>query len=242
MTAVSSKPMSRQEQIQQEIRRRRRRPVAAVLILCALLILSAIVLNFMLQGGVALRGGRPSDANGDDDASGVVSIPTARPVDPNDPEAGDVPFDYGTLLEEGDPSEVKPIAMPHSYEVIASDMSWTEARQACLDAGGYLAVVSDEEEFNRIGELVIESGLSRVWVGCHREEDTLVWEKPDEVVYYPWDYSEPSYYDGYDGSIEDYLLLWHNNRWVYNDSRDDPVADYPELYSGSLGYVIEYDS
>ena len=242
MTAVSSKPMSRQEQIQQEIRRRRRRPVAAVLILCALLILSAIVLNFMLQGGVALRGGRPSDANGDDDASGVVSIPTARPVDPNDPEAGDAPFDYGTLLEEGDPSEAKPIAMPHSYEVIASDMSWTEARQACLDAGGYLAVVSDEEEFNRIVELVIESGLSRVWVGCHREEDTLVWEKPDEVVYYPWDYSEPSYYDGYDGSIEDYLLLWHNNRWVYNDSRDDPVADYPELYSGSLGYVIEYDS
>ena len=62
------------------------------------------------------------------------------------------------------------------------------------------------------------------------------------MVYYPWDYNEPSYYDGYDGVIEDYLLLWHNNRWVYNDSRDDPAADYPELYSGTMGYVIEYDS
>ena len=111
-----------------------------------------------------------------------------------------------------------------------------------MDAGGYLAVISSEEEFNNIVELVISSGLSRVWVGCHREEDSLVWEKPDEVVYYPWDYNEPSYYDGYDGVIEDYLLLWHNNRWVYNDSRDDPAADYPELYSGTMGYVIEYDS
>ena len=242
MTAVNTRPMSRQEQIQQEIKRRRRRPVAAVLILCSLLILSAIVLNFMLQGGVALRGSKPSDANGEDDASGIVSIPTARPADPNNPEEADAPFDYGTLVNESDGGEAGSAPVPHSYEVIPSDMSWTEARQACLDAGGYLAVISSEEEFNNIVELVISSGLSRVWVGCHREDDSLVWEKPDEVVYYPWDYNEPSYYDGYDGVIEDYLLLWHNNRWVYNDSRDDPAADYPELYSGTMGYVIEYDS
>ena len=90
-------------------------------------------------------------------------------------------------------------------------------------------------------QLVIESGLSRVWLGCHRIDDQLVWENTDTVKYYPWDYYEPSYYDDYDGIAEDYVMLWyHNGRWVYNDSRNDPVADYPELYSGVMGYVIEY--
>ncbi|MBR1456656.1 MAG: protein kinase [Oscillospiraceae bacterium] len=241
-TVVAGRPMSRQEQIAQEVKRRRRRPVAAVLIVCALLILAAIIANSMLQGGVALRGKDPSQANGEEDASGMVTIPTAPPAAPGDPESADQPFDYGTLEGSGETQPGEP-AVPkvHRYEVIASDMSWTEARDACREQGGYLAVVSDVEEFNQIVELVIDSGLSRVWVGCHREDDSLVWETSDEVLYYPWDFNEPSYYDGYDGATEDYLLLWHNNRWVYNDSRDDPVADYPELYSGNLGYVIEFE-
>ncbi len=240
LTAVSGRPAVRQDLLQEEIIRRRRRPIAAVLILCSLLILSAVVLNTMLQGGFALRGSRPSDANGDEDASGIVSIPTARVTEPGTEGEGDAPFDYGTLITESDTGDPGP-PKEHRYEVVASDLSWIDARDACREQGGYLAVVSTEEEFNKIVQLVIESGLSRVWVGCHRIEDNLVWETTDEVLYYPWDYNEPSYYDGYDGTIEDYLMLWHNNRWVYNDSRNDPVADYPELYSGNLGYVIEYD-
>ncbi len=240
MTEVTGTQGNRQEQFAREIKQRRRRPVAAVLILCALLIFSAIVANTMLQGGITLRGSKPGDAG--DDASGLVSVPTAPISETDQTDGQDSPFDYGSLASETDTHGAGAQGKGHRYEVISSDMSWTEARDACREQGGYLAVISDEEEFNQIVQMVIDSGLSRIWVGCHRIDDTLVWENTDEVVYYPWDYNEPSYYDGYDGTIEDYLLLWHNNRWVYNDSRDDPVADYPELYSGSLGYVIEYDN
>ena len=70
----------------------------------------------------------------------------------------------------------------------------------------------------------------------------LSWLTDEAVSYYPWDEGEPSYQDGYDGTAEDYLLLWyHNGRWVYNDSRNDPVGDYPAAYSGRVGYVCEFD-
>ena len=29
--------------------------------------------------------------------------------------------------------------------------------------------------------------------------------------------------------------------WVYNDSRNDPVSDYPGWYSGTIGFVCEFD-
>ena len=63
-----------------------------------------------------------------------------------------------------------------------------------------------------------------------------------EVDYYPWDTYEPSKYDGYDGVYEDYLMLWfRDGRWAYNDSRNDPVRDYPGMYSGQIGYVCEFE-
>ena len=47
--------------------------------------------------------------------------------------------------------------------------------------------------------------------------------------------------DSYDGVYEDYVMLWNNNGWFYNDSRNDPVADYPGAYSGKIAYVCEFE-
>lgn len=61
------------------------------------------------------------------------------------------------------------------------------------------------------------------------------------MSFYAWDQGEPSYEDAYDGAAEDYLMLWNHNGWVYNDSRNDPVADYPDWYSGTIGFVCEIE-
>ena len=39
---------------------------------------------------------------------------------------------------------------------------------------------------------------------------------------------------------EDYVMLWNNNGWAYNDNRDDPCSDYPAFYSGTMGYICEF--
>ena len=36
-------------------------------------------------------------------------------------------------------------------------------------------------------------------------------------------------------------MLWYADGWVYNDSRNDPVADYPGAYSGTIGYICEFE-
>ena len=45
-----------------------------------------------------------------------------------------------------------------------------------------------------------------------------------------------------DQVAEDYIMLWDNNGWGYNDNRNDPIADYPEWYSGTVGFICEYGS
>jgi hypothetical protein len=47
-----------------------------------------------------------------------------------------------------------------------------------------------------------------------------------------------------DGTPENYGLLWYygsRTGWIYNDSRNDPVADFPAAYSGRIAYVCEFD-
>ena len=37
-------------------------------------------------------------------------------------------------------------------------------------------------------------------------------------------------------------MLWkRKGSWIYNDSRNDPVADYPTAYSGKIGFICEYE-
>ena len=55
-----------------------------------------------------------------------------------------------------------------------------------------------------------------------------------------WAKGEPGYVDVNDQVSEDYVMLWNNNGWAYNDNRDDPCSDYPAFYSGTMGYICEF--
>lgn len=223
------KSAERERKIAEQRKKRRRRPVVGVLIVCALIIVTAIIINAMLRDFAWNSDREPQSTAGvqngvnptlEPGGAGVVIIPTA-PVETQEPE-------------QEEPKE-------STYQLFVEDVSWTEARDRCAERGGHLAVISSMEELNRVVALAEEAGISRIWIGCHRENGTLVWENSEEVMFYAWDVGEPSYEDGYDGAAEDYIMLWNHDGWVYNDSRNDPVADYPEWYSGTIGYVCEFE-
>ena len=168
------------------------------------------------------------------------TVPTPAPA--GEASSADAASETDASSSSAAASESAAQPAEHTYQFFREDKSWTEAQQACRDKGGYLAVVTSEEELNKIIDLALANGVEKVWLGCHRENGQLVWENNETVTFYAWGPGEPSQFDAGDNVSEDYLLLWRlNGAWVYNDSRNDPVHDYPGMYSGQIGYVCEFD-
>ena len=68
----------------------------------------------------------------------------------------------------------------------------------------------------------------------------MLWEDGSENAFTPWAKGEPSYTDSSDGVSEDYVLLWYNNGWYFNDSRHDPCREFPQWYGGKMAYICEF--
>lgn len=220
------KSMERERKIAEKVKRRRRRPVVFVMMLCALLIIAAITVN-------AINNDKEQAQNPPAEASKTPEV-VVNPPEQLPTEESEAPVESEAPAEPEQPKE-------SSYQLFIEDVSWTEARDRCVEKGGHLVVISDEAELQKVIDLAKSYGVNMLWIGCHRVDGTLVWETDDQVSVYPWDAGEPSYMDSYDGVYEDYVMLWNNNGWFYNDSRNDPVADYPGAYSGKVAYVCEFE-
>lgn len=219
------------EEVAEEVKKRRGvRPLAVVLGLCVLLVVGALIVNAMLNQNARSRQIAANAGNVLPDVEGFLSEennPTAQPEET-----------AAVQTEEPAPTPQKP-----RYTVAVSDMSWTDARAACREQGGYLAVISTWEEFDQITKLAEEQGITRLWIGCHRENGDLVWETDEAVNFTNWAENEPSSWDSWDNVPEDYIMIYREDGvWYYNDNRNDPAADYPEYYSGTMGYVCEFDT
>ena len=240
----------RERKIAEEVKKRRRRPLAVILVLCAVLVMVAIVMNAMLRDFQEAK-------NQPDNVIETISVdpysvtmpPVETPV-----STGAIGIEDLELNEDGIPTaghdETKdPILsttegeekgpVEHGYQVFKADISWTDAQKACAALGGHLVVISDEAEYDEILRLAEDAGITRIWIGCHRINGVDTWET-DEPGYINWAKGEPTYVDRNDQVSEDYFMLWNNNGWACNDNRDDPCKDYPDFYSGTMGYICEF--
>lgn len=200
----------------------RRSPVIPVLIICAAMVITAIVVSALLED--MTWQGEPDIQIVPTDNGGVGG--TILPASPA-PEVVVTP-----------PPEPSAPAEP-TYQVIKEDCSWTEAQEKAAALGGRLAVITSQNQFEDICALAEEAGVSRLWIGCHRVDGVFTWEGGESVSFYSWAAGEPTGTDSYDGAAEDYVMLWNHNGWAYNDSRNDPMAEFGDVYGGTMGYVIE---
>ena len=230
----ATRNIERERKIAEEVKKRRRRPLAVILVLCAVLVMVAIVMNAMLKDFQQAKNIPDNPIN-----PVMSEDPYASTMPPVAPEGQGIPVDNDPVVLTPEPT-VEPTPVPHSYEVIKADVSWTQAQQAALGKGGRLVVINDTEEFNKIIYEAELAGITRVWIGCHRVNGVEVWESDNTGYAIPWAKGEPTYVDVNDQVSEDYVMLWNNNGWACNDNRDDPCKDYPGFYSGTMGYVIEY--
>lgn len=155
-------------------------------------------------------------------------------------------------VAETAPPATEPPAAPvyvSTYEIIAGDLSWHEAKLACEERGGMLASINSAEEYQKICSIASESGLRYLWLGACLYSADDEWANATWLTGEPWSYEiwypgEPSKEDA-DGTKEYYLCLWDAKYdgeeigWTMNDQRSDIVADFPTV-SGKIGYVCEY--
>ena len=236
--------IDRERKIAEEVKKRRRRPLAVILVLCAVLVMVAIIMNAMIRDFEKAKNTPDPMLQ---TTSAVETDPYAATPTPelihfddfNTTTPGpSVTMDIGIL------PEIEVVTPEHSYQAVKENISWTRAAAACNRLGGHLAVINSEEEFNEITALCDAQGLTYVWIGAHRVGGVEKWEDGSDLTdgYVKWARGEPTYIDRNDQVAEDYIMLWKNNgTWVFNDNRDDPYADYPDMFEGIIGYVCEFN-
>lgn len=218
--------------------------IAGVLVLAVIL----FVLLVMLGDGKENEEGQPADNGQVQEQEEAVPEATqaAEPVvtQPTEPVA--VQPTEPAATQPTVPETTPPvITYEYRYEIIQSDMSWSEAKAACEARGGYLATITTIEEYDKICKLADETDLIYLWLGaCLPTADTswseAGWITGESWTFENWYPGEPSKWDD-DGALEYCLSMWtvKNGPWTFNDQRNDIVAALPSI-TGKVGYVCEY--
>lgn len=196
----------------------------------------AVALVIIIALAIIIRGcsvDKPEDVPGDDKPGTSDAITTESPK-PQTPPSPTI------ILPPEETPEATPPAEP-TFTVYTEDLTWEQARDKCVEMGGHLAVVDSQERFDELCVLAQQKGLTYVWLGSYRGTDGEWYNVTGEKMNFTrWDAGEPSVMD-LDGTREDYLLLWYRanqNRWCYNDMRNDPIAVVP-AYRGKIGYIFQ---
>ena len=239
----------------------KRRPLLVVVMLLAVLVIAAVVANILINAFSDRNGGRmptnvsvvspSSEPTQDPTVSAILSeeqirrqqelaVQEARERELAEQQALEAQLQAEIQAQQVEPT-VDPATLPHTYEAIRADVGWLEAQQAAAERGGQLVTINNAEELQQVIDLATQAGFDRVWIGAHRVNGDIVWESGETVDFYQWDAREPSYTDSGDGAVEDYVMLWKlNGKWVYNDSRENPLTNFYGMYGGRTGYVVEY--
>lgn len=148
-------------------------------------------------------------------------------------------------------------AEEYYYEVVYSKVTWSEAKAAAESAGGRLAEIHSQSDWNTVTSLCSQKGVNYVWLGgkivqsnsgtyfswLSGGENDFIFSYSDSYSDWQiengghWYSGESSFYDGGTGILEPYLMLWNiDNVWSLNDNSDEALQYYK-----SIGYVIEYN-
>ena len=150
----------------------------------------------------------------------------------------------------------------HEYGFVIEDCTWEEACQKSMDAGGYLVRINSEEEYEHIKNLLNAGGYTDIhfYLGGKRtaSDTTYYWvnqenqfiesglNPSDSWAQLYWYNGEPSFVDvGSEatGTIEEDVmnLFCVSGSWYLNDSSANLAGMYPDLLSGKVGYIVEYE-
>lgn len=158
----------------------------------------------------------------------------------------DSPSVYAVPTPEPDPQPAG-----KTYQAFVDACTWADAKQKCEAAGGHLAYITSDEDWNQAISVLSGTGLRYVWLGgstyISRDGSTITasWLNGSNLSYIDnanhWYPNEPSGWDNSspEHTLEPYILLWYvDDYWSLNDTSNDILKYYkPER----IGYLCEFD-
>ena len=173
----------------------------------------------------------------------MVEEPEPEPepvVEPEpEPEEEQPSYDFpdGTLSYNGH----------HYYIYNDVDGDWDEAMERCLERGGYIAVINDEDENERLYRYMIESGYDAAYFGITDRDKEGAWRYivGDDTSFTDWGTNsrgveEPNNAD----DEESYAMLdSHMSNGHWNDAQFGRQVYTPEgkKYQYKSAYICEWD-
>jgi len=143
----------------------------------------------------------------------------------------------------------------HEYEFFIEDVTWKEARDKCIEKGGYLLHINSQEEYDKILRNLDDEDYKKInfYIGGRREKDKdeYYWVNPDgdyfgEALNSPdleeyWLEGEPSFEsDGKEEKYMDMIYRKSEGRWLWNDIPNN-ILEISDSFKGRIGYICEYE-
>lgn len=158
----------------------------------------------------------------------------------------DSPSVYAVPTPEPDPQPAG-----KTYQAFVDACTWADAKQKCEAAGGHLAYITSDDDWNQAISVLSGTGLRYVWLGgsTYISNDgstiTASWLNGSNLNYIDnarhWYPNEPSGWDNSspEHTMEPYILLWYvDDYWSLNDTSNDILKYYkPER----IGYLCEFE-
>lgn len=120
----------------------------------------------------------------------------------------------------------------HEYLVVEGDYTWDEAKKLCEEQGGYLAVITSQEEQSFIQELIKGKNNEGFWLGAENSGDIWTWINGEEFQYQNWDSGEPN------GDSSDMKLQIYEEDGKWDDTWSDGDTNGIKEH----GFICEKDT
>lgn len=231
------------------------------LLVAILLVLAAmIVLGFFLIHQLNQNHSDPSElAAVAQTETTEMAAETAAPETEKETVVSVVTVIEQVTVPQTDPPSVYAVPTPEpdpqpagkTYQAFVDACTWADAKQKCEAAGGHLAYITSDEDWNQAISVLSGTGLRYVWLGgsTYISNDgstiTASWLNGSNLNYIDnanhWYPNEPSGWDNSspEHTMEPYILLWYvDDYWSLNDTSNDILKYYkPER----IGYLCEFD-
>lgn len=231
--------------------------VAILLVLAAMIVLGFFLIHQLNQNNMT---------NHTSELAAVAQTETAVSAAETEPPAAEkeTVVSVVTVIEQvtvpqTDPPSVYAVPTPEpdpqpagkTYQAFVDACTWADAKQKCEAAGGHLAYITSDDDWNQAISVLSGTGLRYVWLGgsTYISNDgstiTASWLNGSNLNYIDnanhWYPNEPSGWDNSspEHSLEPYILLWYvDDYWSLNDTSNDILKYYkPER----IGYLCEFD-